>query len=210
MSHFHQVSNAEAVDSNWIGLYKIGGTAALILTILLLIPIFFIIAGSQTGIVLQNNFLVLIFKLHAGFSGIEEGALGGLNFPDITIIVLVGVMTLALYPALKQVNMAWAIAATSLPFIGLALFLITHEIGRSGILASGLIISLIMLRGNIFGRSTALVGILAHSCFLIADISIAFGYSITLAAIMGIGYVLFLIWFILIGLGFLKLGKSGK
>ena len=188
-------------------LYQIGGIAALILAALLFVPIFFIAADAQTSSLFQNNFLVFIFKLHAGFSGVQEWVLDGLNFPDITIIVLFSIVTLTLFPALKQVNKTWAIVATFLPFVGLTLFLITHEIGRSGVLASGLITSLIMLRGKVFSKSIALSGILAHSCFLIADISTAFVYSIPLAIIMGIGYVLFLVWCTLVGLFLLKQGK---
>ena len=83
-------------------LYQIGGIAALILAALLFVPIFFIAADAQTSSLFQNNFLVFIFKLHAGFSGVQEWVLDGLNFPDITIIVLFSIVTLTLFPALKQ------------------------------------------------------------------------------------------------------------
>ena len=107
-------------------------------------------------------------------------------------------MSLALYPALKRVNIIWAIIATSLPFIGLGLFIVPHNIGRSGIIAAGLIISVIMLRSSIFSKGAACVGITANISLLVGDIGTAFTYSSILAIIMSIGYVLFAVWCILI------------
>jgi hypothetical protein len=136
----NQGPDAGIADSRWKSLYRVGGAAALTVAVLFLIAIIDLItADIQTGTIFQNNFLVLIFKLHAGFSGVQEESLQGLNLLDITIVALIGTMSLTLYPALKRVNKAWAIVALSLPFIGLGLFIITKDTGRSGIIAAGLI-----------------------------------------------------------------------
>jgi hypothetical protein len=204
-----QGPGAEIADSRWKSLYRVGGAAALIVAVLFLIAISDLItADIQTGTIFQNNFLVLIFKLHAGFSGVQEESLEGRNLLDMTIVALVGTMSLALYPALKRVNKDWAIVATSLPFIGLALFIITHEIGRSGIIAAGLINAVIMLRSDIFSKRTAFVGILANVFLLVGDVGTAFSYSNIFAISMSIGYALFLIWCILIGRRLFHLGQG--
>ena len=205
----NQVPDAEIADSRWISLYRVGGAAALMVAVLFLIAIIDLVtADLRTGTIFQNNFLVLIFKLHAGFSGVQEESLEGLNLLDMTIVALVGAMSLALYPALKRVNTAWAVVAMSLPFIGLGLFIITKDTGRSGIIAAGLIIAVIMLRSDIFSKSTAYTGILANVFLLVGDGGTAFSYSNIFAIIMSMGYVLFMIWCILIGRRLFQLGQG--
>jgi hypothetical protein len=157
---------------------------------------------------LQDNFLVLLFKLHAGFSGNQMESLMGLNLLDIAILAFFGIMSLALYPALRRVNKAWAIIAVCLPFVGLGLFILTHDIGRSGILGAGLIIAVIMLRSDIFSKATAYVGMLAYISLLVGDIGTAFSYSIILATFIGLGYVSSIVWYVLIGLRLFQLGLS--
>jgi len=168
----------------------IGGIAAIFSAFLLaaaIIPVF------------QDNFLVLIIKLHTGVNGVQEGSLEGINFLDFSILVLVGTMFLTLYPILKSVYKIWATIAVALPFIGLVLYLLTEDIGRSGILAAGLIIAVMMLRSPSFSKGTAFLGILANGCLLIGDIGIAYSYGKILAIFMAVGYVLVLIWYSLIG-----------
>jgi hypothetical protein len=167
-----------------------------------------ITADIRAGTIFQNNFLVLIFKLHAGFSGIQEQALDGLNLLDIGILVLVGVMSLALYPALKRVNKAWALVAVSLPFIGLVLFIITHGVGRSGMIAACLTSAVIMLRSDNFSKKTAYIGILANGFLLIGDIGTALSYSKLFAVMIGMGYMLFVAWCTLNAMGLFQLGQG--
>jgi len=40
---------------------------------------------------LQDNWLVIVFKLQVGFGGVQIDRLHVLDFPDITILALVGV-----------------------------------------------------------------------------------------------------------------------
>jgi hypothetical protein len=61
------------LDSNWRNLYSISSLAALVIAVLFLIAILDLItADIQTGTKFYDNFLILIFKLHAWFNEIQE------------------------------------------------------------------------------------------------------------------------------------------
>ncbi|MBN1312183.1 MAG: hypothetical protein JXB30_12255 [Anaerolineae bacterium] len=199
--------DGSSMDSGWRNLYRVGGVAAWIVTGLFLAALFLIVVDIQAVAFLEDNFLILLFKLHAGFGGVREELLEGFSPLDSVIVALVGMMFLALYPILKRVSKVWAIAAVSLPFIGLGLFLITQDIGRSGILAAGLITSSITLRSSNLNKGTAFVGLVASISLLAGDIGTAFGYSGLLAVFIGVGYVLFMVWCALIGWRLLPPGR---
>jgi hypothetical protein len=215
----NQVTYIETADSRWNWLYKIGGLAALIVFVLFLIGIIGIIAvGRQPATAndwstpFQNNWLVVLFKLNAGFSGVQPDLLHVLNLLDIVIMALFGTMFLALYVALRRTNKVWSVVATSLPFLGIAIFLITSTAGRSGLLVGGLIISAVMLRSRIrgFSKVGAYVGIVASVLlFFAGDIGTAiFSTSNIIAILIGIGYVLWMIWFCLIARRLFQLGQG--
>lgn len=204
----NQVTNDETADSRRNWLYRIGGAAALVVFVLFLIGIIGIITvGPQPTTtngwftLFQNNWLVVLFKLNAGFSGIQPDSLNVLNLLDIVIMALVGTMFLALYVALRRMSNVWPVVAASLPFLGIAVFLLTSTAGRSGLLVGGLIISAVMLRSHIFSRVSAYVGMVASAfLFFAGDLGTAiFSSSNIIAILIGIGYVLWMIWFLLIG-----------
>ncbi len=213
-------TDAETADPRWNWLYKIGGVAALIVLALFLSGIIGIIgavtAGSPPTVTngwftpFQNNWLVVLFKLNVGFSGVQPDSLHVLNLLDIVIMALFGIMFLALHVALGQTSKIWSLVAVSLPFLGIAVFLITSTAGRSGLLLGGLIFSAIMLRCNIFNKVSACVGIVASALlFFAGDIGTAiFSSSNIIAILIGIGYVLWMIWFFLIGQRLFQLGQD--
>ncbi|HEX9616257.1 MAG TPA: hypothetical protein VGA03_02505, partial [Anaerolineales bacterium] len=82
---------------------------------------------------LQNNWLVVLYKLNAGFSGVQQNLLNVLNLLDIVIMILFGTMSLALYIELRQTNKIWSAVVASLPFLGILVFLVTSTAGRSGL-----------------------------------------------------------------------------
>lgn len=177
-----------------------GGAAALILAMLLLVGITGLFtADGQAGVSFPNNFLVIIFKLHSGSSGVAVDDLTGVNLPDLAIIMLTGLMALALYPLLKPVSRAWALVGAALPFVGLVLFILTQDIGRSGVLAADLVLAALMLRADAFGRRTAATGVVAAACLLVGDVGTAFAYTPMLAIILGLGYLMSLGWHVLVG-----------
>jgi hypothetical protein len=158
-----------------------------------------------------DNWLVILFKLNAGFDGVQFDRLYGLNPLDIAIMVLVAIMALGLYTALRRTSRIWSLVAAVMPILGIILFIATKLAGRSGVMGTGLVISFVMLRSNIFGRMTAVWGILASLLLLAGDFgTTANSHSTIVAILVGIGYVLLMTWFFLVGRRLLQLGQSGS
>ena len=212
----NQSTNTETAHSRLRWLYNISGAAALIVgTLLLIAVISLIITVLQPNptvgwlSALENNWLVVIFKLHAGFSGVQSGLLHVLNLLDIAILALVGVMYLGLYAALRRTSRIWSIIAAIQPFLGIVLFLATRTAGRSGVMGAGLVISIVMLRSDIFKKFTAYVGILASVLLLVGDFSVGAIPPLGITAMLfGIGYMLFITWYFLNAQRLFQLGSS--
>lgn len=211
----NQVTNTETADTRWSWLYKISGATALTAGMLLLIAMISLItAVLQPGTVngwlspFQNNWLVVIFKLHAGFSGVQIDLLHVLNLLDIAILALVGTMYLGLYAALRRTSKIWSIIALAQPFLGIVIFITTRTAGRSTVMGAGLVISVVMLRSNIFKKVTAYMGILASVLLLAGDFSASIPHLNIIATLFGIGYVLLITWFFLIARRLFQLGSG--
>jgi hypothetical protein len=207
------VKNAETPDSRWNWLFKVSGTAALILGALFLAALISLISASlrPTAIngwlfIFQNNWLIVLFKLNAGLEGMQFDRLYGLNALDMAIMTLVAIMFLGLCAALMRTSKVGSITAALLPFLGIVVYIATKLAGRSAVMAAGLIISFVMLRSKIFSKIIAFVGILACVCLLVGDFGTSeITHSSTVALLVGIGYVLLMIWFFLVGRRLLQL-----
>jgi hypothetical protein len=149
---------------------------------------------------LRNNWLTVLFKLNAGLEGMQFDRLHGVNALDLLIMALVGMTFLGLGAALRKTSKVWSITAAVLPFLGIVIFIVTELAGRSGVMGAGLIISFLMLRSKLFGKMMAWMGILANVCLLAGDFGTsANAHSTGVAILIGIGYVLLMMWFFLIG-----------
>lgn len=216
---YQRMDGSSAATSNlsWHWLYRVGGVAALMISVLFLIGIVGVIAdGTQRAFMngwltpFQNNWLVVLFKLNAGLSGVQPDSLHALSLLDVAIMGLFCPMFLALYVALRRTSAAWTIVAASLPFLAIPVFLITSMAGRSALLLAGLIISTVMLRANTFGKTSAYVGIVAGALLLVGgDLGTAiFSSSNTIAVLIGVGYVLWVIWFFMVARRLFQLGQG--
>jgi hypothetical protein len=212
----NRIVNAETAESRWNWLYQVSGAASLILGVLFLIAMTSLFAaGLQPGTIngwlspFQNNWLVVLFKLNAGFDGVQFDLLYGLNPLDIAIMALVATTYLGLYAALRRTSRIWSIIAAVMPFLGIVVFIATRIAGRSGMMGAGLVISFVMLRSNIFGKVTAFVGILSSVLLLAGDFGTTGNSPSTIVAVLiGIGYVLLMTWFFLIARRLLQLGQG--
>jgi hypothetical protein len=92
------------------------------------------------------------------------------------------------------------------------LLVITHTACRSGLLLGGLIVSAALLRSDCFSRASAMVGIVAGALLpFVGDIGTAIFASSTIIAIfIGIGCVLWMGWFMLMGRRLLYLSKANQ
>jgi hypothetical protein len=183
----NQLAGTETADPRWSWLYRIGGAAALIVLVLFLI-------GALAGPVapFQDNWLSVLLMLNAGLGDVQEDSLSVLSFVDVAIMALTGTVYLALCAALWRTNK------------------LTHTAGRSGLLLGGLIVSAVMLRSRIFSRACAYAGMVAGALLLfVGDIGTAlFAPSNIIAVSIGVGYLLWMGWFFVVGRKLLQLGGS--
>ena len=157
----------------------------------------------------QDNWLITIFKLHAGFGGAHIGLLRGVVLLDLALLALAGLTVLGLCAALWRTSRIWSIVAAIQPFLGILLLIATDTAGRSAAMGAALVISLVMLRSSLFNRATARLGIAAGVLLLVGDFTAGIPPRPIIATLFGIAYVLFMIWFLLIARRLLDLGKGG-
>lgn len=144
--------------------------------------------------VIQNNWLILIFKLHAGLISIQDDPLRGLNLLDMVILALFSITCYGLYIDLKTSGKLWRLIALAFTLIAIILFLISQIAGRSTVMLSVLIFSLVMTKDEAFNKVTTYTGI-ACSIFLFAgDLTVGI-HSNMITILFGIGYFLLILWF---------------
>jgi hypothetical protein len=213
---YNQLSIVEPGDPRWNNLYKVSSAASLILGVLFLITaIGFIISLIWTGStkgwfsLLQSNWLIIIFKLHAGLINIQNDPLHGLNLLDIVILVLFSVTCLGLYFNLRKSSKIWSLIALALSLITIILFLVTQIAGRSTVMLSVLIFSIVMIKDKIYSKVTIYTGIPASVFLFSGDLSVGI-HSSFITILFGIGYILLTLWFFLISRTLLWLGSHKK
>jgi hypothetical protein len=211
-----RVTNAETAESRWGWLYRASGLAALIVGVLFLMGMIgLVITGLRPGATdgwlasFQDNWLIVLLKLNAGVDGVQFDHLHGLNLLDIAIMALVATTYLGLYAALRRTSRIWSLIAAAMPALGIVLLIATRIAGRSAVMGAGLVISCVMLRSNAFHKVIAWMGIVASALLLAGDVGTsANSHSTFVAMLMGIGCVLLMAWFFLIGQRLLQLGQG--
>ena len=207
MDTVKQVTATESAQPQLTWLSKTGAAAALLSGILFLIGLIGLIAtvlqpGSQNGLLLslQKNWLVVLFKLNAGSEGVQFNQLQRLDILDIVILAFVGITYLSLYAVLRRTSKVWAVVGVAQPFLGILLFIVTRNAGRSAVMGATLVIALLMLVGKSLSKGSAILGILASILLLIGDFGTAPGvHSNMLEIFIGIGYIMLSVWFFAVG-----------
>ncbi len=113
----NQVSSAKTSDTGWKSLYRVGGVAALIAGVLFRRNIaaeIGLFSKQQPPVTVRNWFEILQSNRLLGLSY--------LNIFDIVNYALVGLMFLALYAVLKRANKSYMAIATTLGFLGIAVY----------------------------------------------------------------------------------------
>jgi hypothetical protein len=201
----HYLNNSETEKSVLINVYRICGATSIILGVLFLTTaIGFAISLRWTGnnivwfSALQSNWLIVIFKLHAGLINIQDNPLHGLHLLDIMILILFSLICFGLYTALKKDSKIWSFISFGLSLGTIILFVATQIAGRSTVMLSVIIFSFIMRKGKIFNNVIIYSGIFAGVFLFVGDLSVGI-QSIIITSLFGIGYVLIIAWFFMIG-----------
>jgi hypothetical protein len=155
---------------------------------------------------LPRNWLMIIFSVNVPATGVEAASLQVPNAIDLAIMFLFAIMLFPLYSELRHSSRALSMIAACLPVLGILVFLATGVAGRSALLVSGLLISIAQLRGSLFGRASAYLGISAGALlFFGGDIATAIVHSsVVVAALVAVGYVLWIAWLVSIGAGLVR------
>jgi hypothetical protein len=208
-----QVTDTRTESSRWGWLYKISAAAALAAGLLLLIGMISLIlsvvqpASSKGWLLLANNWLVVIFKLHAEFSDVRADALHSLNLLDMLFLFIVGLISLSLATVFTKTRRVWSIIVAVLSLLGMVLYFATQLAGRSTVMLGVLILSLVMLGNKFFSNAIVYSGILAGILLLVGDLTVGIRSDV-ITIFFGIGYVLLIIWFFLVARVFFRLGSK--
>jgi hypothetical protein len=186
----------EAADARSRAIRRFGGVASMIVASALLIGLGALAFGLP-GLDLRP-WLVVFFQINAGVGELPAEPLRVLNPIDVLVLVLTGVTMLGLWSLLPRRGRIWRAIVVGLPFAGIATLLATHIAGRSSLMGSGLLISLLMI-GSRDLRRLGLLGAVANALLLAGDVGTGDSTAIAIAVIVGVGYVLLLTWFALVG-----------
>ena len=211
----YQLAHSEPKEFHSKWFYAVSGASAFIVGGLLVIGAVELIpavlwpgAKSNWLSPFQNNWLMILFKLHADFSDVQYNLLDQLNVLDLFILILVGIIFVGLYMALCRISKLWSLIALAQPILGMIIFIATKTAGRSSVMGAELVISMLMLRSNLFAKPIAFIGAMSALLLLAGDIGESIAPSDFLAILMGVGYVLLMSWLFLIGVKLLQLGQA--
>ena len=237
MAQVHQ-AKGKIADTGCRGLFRLGGIAPL-LTLAFYISEYAFIRWDAFPASTEDWFLL--------FQRSKLLGLFYLNSLDIISVTLLGVMFLALYVALRDVNPSNMSIAAFFSLLGVTTFVVpriamlslmtlsdqyaiaTTEAERVRLLAAGetlgalgtatpqtvgfffmsigvLMISIVMLQGNVFNKVTAWFGILASLLTFADDISIVLAPALSTPLMIASG-LFWIPWWVMIGVGLLRLAK---
>ncbi|HXN03261.1 MAG TPA: hypothetical protein VN895_00375 [Candidatus Acidoferrum sp.] len=183
-------------------LFRIGGIAALLVVAVLIAGLLSPVV-SLPGLGLRS-WLVVLFEINAGSGQLPPDVLRVFNPLDVAVLVLVGVAFVSLWPVLRRVSRILTVIAAGLPFIGIALLLITSQVGRSSVMGAGLVVAFLIFKSQWLGRAVVYLGMLANALLLVGDFATGSSAKPLIAVLLAVGYMLLAVWFGLVGLKLLR------
>jgi hypothetical protein len=118
-----RTSDAQAGDSRWRSLYRIGAVAPLIALFFYLIEFSILFLGEPYPTTIEGWYALILRSKLLG--------LWYLNALDILSFALLGIMFLALYAALRRVRPSWMLIALYLALLGVAVFIVPRVLHLS-------------------------------------------------------------------------------
>jgi hypothetical protein len=141
---------------------------------------------------LSGNWLILIFKIHAGIIPDNPNILFGINLYDLIILLLFLIVCSSLFKLYYRKNRIWFIVSISLVILGITVYFLTQLAGRSAFMASGIFLSIPLLR--VFqNRISGLIGISSNLLLLLGDFTVG-THLFFIAPLFLSGYILLIIW----------------
>jgi hypothetical protein len=149
---------------------------------------------------MSQNYILRLVQLHIQYDAILEQTLSTVNFLDIFMLVLITLVSISLLSATLKSNKLLAWFAVILPPVGIIMFILTSEIGRTTMFVTVICLSILFLRINDIPKNLPYLGLVSGILILIPDIGFMLGYYPIMGYIMGTGYVLLMIWYCYLGI----------
>lgn len=148
-------------------LSRIGGIAAILVVAVLMTGLLGTVIPSP-GLGLRN-WVVVLFQINAGVGQVPAEPLRVFNPLDVVVLVLVGLTFASLWPKATRVDRILVVIAAGLPFVGIAVLVVTDQAGWSSVMGAGLVVAVLMLRNHLLARKVVYLGILASTLLLVGD-----------------------------------------
>jgi hypothetical protein len=187
---------------------RVGGVAAILVVAGLMAGLLGA-AIPATGLGLRNR-LVVLFQINAGVGQLPVEPLRVFNPLDVVVLVLVGVTFASLWPKAATVDRISLVIAAGLPFVGIALLVLTHQAGRSSVMGAGLVLAVLMLRKHMLASTVVYLGVLANALLLVGDFATATSAKPPIAALLALGYILLTIWFAAVAVVLLRSSAGSR
>jgi hypothetical protein len=175
-------------------LKKIGFIASMTLGLILLAALisfviseFYPAIDNKIALLFSSNWLLTIFKIHAGLISDNPNPLFGINLYDILILILLFIVCSSLFTISQKKNRIWLVISMTLLFLGIIIFSLTQLAGRSAFMASGIFISISLIRVQI--KTAGLIGIVSNLLLLLGDFTVGPHISF-FAPLFLFGYIL--------------------
>ncbi len=159
------------------------------------------------GLTKGDNWLITIFRLHAGSNGVQLIQLYRVNPLDLTLLALIATTYIGLYLALHRSHPVLAVIAAVQPPLGILLFVLTQNAGRSSVMGACLAISLAMVLGGPFSKWLGWIGLMCSILLLAGDLGTGLAPNHILAISTGIGYVLQVSWLFAVAYRLFRLAR---
>ena len=144
----------------------------------------------------ESLWLIKIFKLHAFKTSINSD-LHGLNILDFIVLILIGIQCSYLSIFYKKGSRVWAIIASILCLAAIVLYLVTQIAGRSTVMLAVLITSIVMAKNKSIDSTIFCIGATSSILLFVGDLTVGIQSSV-ITILFGSGYVLLMVWFMLL------------
>jgi hypothetical protein len=169
----------------------IGGIAALAAAATLVYGI----AALATRRDRSRPWLAVLFGINAGYGGVSRETLRATPLIDVLLLLLAGATYTGFWPGPGASHVVWMCLAIAQPLLGIVLLMATRLVGRSGLLGGALVLSLLMVLGGPWAAAGD-VGVTASLLLLVGDFGTSGRHSRVLAALVLVGYVALIAWFV--------------
>ncbi len=140
-----------------------------------------------------RNWLVVLFSVNVGLSGVSFGALRQLNPLDLAVLILAAVAFAGFWPGPRKPHRGWMAATIALPLVGVGVLLVTGLWGRSGLMSAAIVMSFLLLGSRMW---LGVTGIAANALLLVGDFGTTGSRSLVMALLLGVAYALLVVWFV--------------